>query len=91
MINFNFLIKNIHRKAQRYLVTLEATEALGIKRKIKTGDVIGLDDVVVATSSDFDELIAKLKAEYTFTEPPTVKVIQSNQIVTREKVNLLLT
>lgn len=84
------VLKYVHRRAKNYLITLNKNEAASVKRKIKSGDVIGLDDVIVATSPDFDELVAKLKDEYTFTEPPTVKVIQSNQIVTKEKVNALL-
>jgi hypothetical protein len=42
----------------------------------------------VATSSEFDELIKELK-EYHFSEPPTVKVINSNQVITIEKVKAL--
>jgi hypothetical protein len=82
-------LKYVHRRAKSYLITLEEKEALSVKRKIKSGDVIGLDDVIVATSRDFDELIDKLKSEFTFTEPPTVKVIESNQIVTKEKVKFI--
>jgi len=81
-------LKYVHRKALSYLITLDANEARGVKAKIKCGDVIGLDNVVVATSPEFDDLIVELK-EYEFSEPPTVKVIQSNQIITREKVRLL--
>ncbi len=78
-------LKYVHRKALSYLITLDEKEAKGVKEKIKTGDVIGLDKVVVATSKDFDDLIKELKS-YKFSEPPTVKVIQSNQIITLEKV-----
>jgi hypothetical protein len=69
-------------------VTLEENEAKSVKAKIKSGDVIGLDSVIVATSNDFDELIKELKA-YQFSEPPTVKVIDSNQVITFEKVKAL--
>lgn len=79
-------LKYVHRKAFSYLITLDEREAKGVKSKIKTGDVIGLDDVIVATSNDFDLLVSKLKS-YEFEEPPTVKVIESNQVVTIEKVN----
>ena len=82
-------LKYVHRKALSYLITLEEREAKGVKEKIKTGDVIGLDNVIVATTSEFDELVAELKA-FKFEEPPTVKVIESNQVVTSEKVRLLL-
>lgn len=79
-------LKYVHRKALSYLITLEENEAKSVKAKIKSGDVIGLDDVIVATSEEFDLLINELK-EYEFSEPPTVKVIESNQIITKQKVN----
>ena len=82
-------LKYVHRKALCYLITLEEHEARSVKEKIKTGDVIGLDNVIVATSDDFNDLINELK-RYQFSEPPTVKVIQSNQIITIEKVNDIL-
>ncbi len=77
-------LKYVHRKALSFLITL-SDEANSIKKKIKTGDVIGLDDAVIASSLEFDILILKLK-EYELIEPPTVKVIESTHIVTREKV-----
>lgn len=79
-------LKYVHRKALNYLITLEENEAKSVKAKIKSGDVIGLDDVIVATSEEFNHLINKLK-EFEFSDPPTVKVIESNQIITVEKVN----
>ncbi len=79
-------LKYVHRKALSYLITLEENEAKSVKVKIKSGDVIGLDDVIVATSEEFNQLIIELK-EFEFSEPPTVKVIDSNQIITEEKVN----
>lgn len=78
-------LKYVHRKALSYLITLEINEARSVKAKIKSGDVIGLDDVIVATSEEFNQLIVELK-EFKFSEPPTVKVIESNQIITEEKV-----
>lgn len=79
-------LKYVHRKALSYLITLEENEAKSVKEKIKSGDVIGLDNVIVATTSEFDELIKELKT-FEFSEPPTVKVIESNQIITKEKLN----
>jgi len=81
-------LKYVHRKALSYLVTLEEKEAKGVKMKILSGDVIGLDKVVVATNNEFNELIEELKI-YKFSEPETKKVIESNQIITTEKVNSL--
>jgi hypothetical protein len=81
-------LKHVHRKALSYLITLEENEAKSVKVKIKNGDVIGLDDVIVATSEEFDQLILELK-DFEFSEPPIVKVIESNQIITKEKVSLI--
>lgn len=61
-------------------------EAKSVKGKILSGDVIGLDDVVVATENEFNELITSLKT-FKLEEPPTVKVIQSNLVVTPQKVS----
>jgi hypothetical protein len=81
-------LKYVHRRALSYLVTLEENEAKSVKAKIKSGDVIGLDDVIVATSNDFNDLIIELK-KFKFSDPPTVKIIESNQIVTFDRVGLL--
>lgn len=78
-------LKYVHRKALSYLITLDKNEANSVKSKIKTGDVIGLDDVIVATEPEFDQLVEDLKS-FVFKEPPTVKVIDSGQVVTSEKV-----
>lgn len=77
-------LKYVHRKSLSYLVTL-SDEAIAVKEKIKSGDVIGLDDVVIATSSEFDEIVDELK-KFTFEIPPTVEVITSNQVVTEDKI-----
>lgn len=82
-------LKYVHRKALSFLVTLEEGEAKSVKAKIKSGDVIGLDNVIVATSNEFNELIKYLKT-FQLSEPPTVKVIESTQIVTKEKVEKLI-
>lgn len=81
-------LKYVHRKALNFLITLNMNEAKNVKAKIKTGDVIGLDDVIVASEPEFDEMILELK-KFAFIEPPTVKVIESNQVITAEKVLLL--
>lgn len=82
-------LKYVNRKALSYLITLEKREAKSLKTKIKDGSVIGIDNVIVATDEEFNDLIAELK-EFEFSEPPTVKVIDSSQIITKEKVNALI-
>jgi len=76
-------LKYVHRKSQSYLITLNEQEAKNIKTKIKSGDVIGIDDVVVANSSDFDLLIEKMK-KLDLHKSPKVEVIESNHIITTD-------
>lgn len=83
-------LKYVHRKALSYLITLDVSEARSVKQKIKSGDVIGLDDVIVANSSEFDQLVTDLKM-FKLEDPPTVKVISSNQVVTFASVKKVFT
>lgn len=78
-------LKYVHRKALSFLITLGESEAQSVKKKIKSGDVIGIEDVIVANKDEFDNLILELK-KLVFEEPPTIKVISSNQVVTKEKI-----
>jgi len=54
-------LKYVHRKSLSYLITLNESEASSVKEKIRNGDVIGLNDVLVATSTEFDLLVSELK------------------------------
>lgn len=78
-------LKYVHRKSLTYLITLEEGEAKKVKEKIKKGDVIGLDNVVVATSKEFNKLILSLK-KYSFSESPEVTVIEASQIITSKSI-----
>lgn len=80
-------LKNVHRISKSYLLTLSDDEAEQISRKIIKGDTFGLDDVIVATSSRFDQFISELK-QFTFTHSPSVEVIQSSQIITKESLDI---
>jgi hypothetical protein len=82
-------LKYVHRRSLSYLITLDEKEANGVKQKIKTGDVIGLDKVVVATTPEFDDLITDLK-NFEFHEPKPVNIIDSSQIVTMERVDSII-
>lgn len=84
-----FALKNVHRRAQSYLITMSSGEAESVKKKIASGDVIGLNDVIVADSDELDKLIAKIKL-LTLIHPPEVKAISSNQIVTKDIVDNLI-
>lgn len=73
-------LKYVHRKAKSYLLTMSNEEAINVKGKIKSGDVIGLDDVVVCSTTEIDDLICSLK-HYVFKEAGEISIITSTQIV----------
>lgn len=78
-------LKYVHRKAISYLVTLDGEATKGVKDKIIKGDVIGIDKVILANSEEFDIMVDDLK-KYTFSDPPTVKVIKSKQVINQTKI-----
>lgn len=57
--------------------------------KIKSGDIIGLDKIIVCSNNQIDELINELKS-LVLTEAGNVDIISSNQIITRNKAQFIL-
>ena len=78
-------LKNVHRISRSFLLTLDDHDASTLSKKILKGDTFGLNDVIVATSDKFNEFISELK-EYSFSLSPSVSVIESNQIITKESL-----
>ena len=74
------MLRQVHRRSKSYLITLNSAEAIRVRRKIGSGEILGLDDVILATSDDFDELINQLVG-YTYVEPPQVEVISSSKVI----------
>ncbi len=70
-----FALKNVHRNSSSYLITLSEKEASSIKNKIESGGVLGLNDVVLANSEEFDILINRLKVD-NYIKPGTVDILQ---------------
>ncbi|MDW8394650.1 MAG: hypothetical protein RMM31_00220 [Anaerolineae bacterium] len=83
-----YVLKNVHRRAKYYLVTLNHEEADSLKSKLQAGELIGIDRVVIADSTEFDELVATLK-ELNLCAPPKVDVFTGASSVTTEKVEHL--
>lgn len=77
-------LKYVHRKAQSYLFTLEEKEGNKVKEKIKSGDVIGIDKVIICTSNDLDELIENLK-NFKLELAGSVDIIKSSQIIMQKR------
>lgn len=54
-------LKYVHRKAKCFLLSIESSEVESISRKIMTGDILGLDNIIDCQTHDFDALIEWLK------------------------------
>lgn len=73
-------LKYVHRKSLSYLLTLEKSEGEDKKKKIREGEIIGLDDVIVATEPEFDELVESMR-RLSIVESPVVNVVESNRLL----------
>ena len=54
-------LKNVHRKSRYYLITLSEKDAADVNKKVELGDIVGVDEAILATSKRFDDLIAQIK------------------------------
>ena len=73
-------LKYVHRRALNYLITFSGDEADGVKDKIKDGILLGINKVVTADTTEFDELCEELLG-YTFIEPGKIDIITSGCVI----------
>ena len=74
------MMKQVHKRAKSYLLTLDLKEAGNVSKKIDDGRVLYIDKVCVPTEPEFDDLIKELKT-YCLYEPGSVPVVQSKKII----------
>ncbi len=74
------MLRQVHRRSKSYLITLNELEANNVNEKIKNGQVLGLDSVIVASNESFDELIAKLKT-YNYYKPEKIDILTSARLI----------
>ena len=79
-------LKYVHRKAENYLLTMDINEANSVSDKIKNGDVLGLNQAILATSEEFDDFIEKLKNR-TFILPGAIEIIKASSTITAADVS----
>lgn len=65
------LLRQTHRTAKNYLITLDGKETKTLNKKIESNQVLGIDRVIVATSPEFDSFIESLMP-YTYIKAPKV-------------------
>ena len=71
-------MKDVHRRAKNFLVTMEKDEAVSLQAKIDSGVLSGIDGVVVANEKSFDELIELLKS-LSIVDTPVFSAIKNPQ------------
>ena len=74
------MMRQVHRRAKSYLLTLDKDEAMNVNSKIQEGKVLGIDHVYVASEPEFDDLVEELKS-YSFVEPPAEPVVESSRVI----------
>ncbi|HPD83325.1 MAG TPA: hypothetical protein PLK85_05855 [Alphaproteobacteria bacterium] len=72
--------KQVHRGAKSYLITLDDAAAQTANEKIQRNLILGIDEVIVATHKNFDEMIKFLKTLH-YVIPEKVEIVQSTNIV----------
>lgn len=77
-------MKDVHRRAKNFLVTMEKDEAVSLQAKIDSGVLSGIDGVVVANEKSFDELIKLLKS-LSIVDTPVFSAIKNPQKIELRK------
>lgn len=72
-------LKYVHRRAETYLVMIEQKEAISLKEKLNSGELLGINEIIEADSNDMDNLINRLKA-YTLATSPEMPIIKGKPI-----------
>lgn len=74
------MLRQVHRKAKSYLITLHEKESIANNKKIQSGLILGLDSIVLATSNEFDRLVCELQNLH-FYVPGKIDVLKSTRII----------
>ena len=82
-------LKYVHRKAENYLLTMDAEEAESVAKKIADGAVLGLDKALLASSDEFDDFINELKSR-AFITPGEVQIITASRVITEQSIAAVL-
>ena len=70
-------LKEVYKRAETYLITLDNEQEIDkFERKVADKDIRGIDRCINAYSSEFDDIIKRLKNSGV-DEPPDIKAIKS--------------
>jgi hypothetical protein len=71
-------MKDVHRRAMNFLVTMDKEEAEAVRSNIEDGILTGIDGVAVANNPSFDEVIKFLKT-LTIVDTPIFSAVKNPQ------------
>lgn len=74
-----FILGQVYRDSKTYLITLNADEQAREQRKIQSGEVVGLADIIRADFKDYDALLEELKQE-TFTPAAPIVPLEGKMV-----------
>lgn len=74
-------LRDVHRRSKTFLITLGEKEAINVRKKILSGDVTNLDDVILADKPEFDLFIASLK-KYKLIPGPILPTVHEGRFIT---------
>jgi hypothetical protein len=73
-------LKNVHRNADNFLLTLDEKEAIRLSKKIEKEEMAGLDKVIVANKPPFNDFIEFL-SHYKLARSKQVDVIKKGKLI----------
>jgi hypothetical protein len=73
-------LKNVHRRARSYLLSLNVAELR--TRKADEGSVLALDGFILASDSEYDQLLEHIRNSYTIIESPRELAVRTPPITT---------
>jgi hypothetical protein len=73
-------LKYVHRRAESFLLTLNKKEASSVNEKIKQGEVIGINEVILASSTKIDYFINYLKT-LELEEAGSIEIVTASSVV----------
>lgn len=76
-------LRNIYRQAESYLISMSEKEISTRKKDIATKTVMALDGFILATTIEYDDLLARL-SQLSPQEAPTFKTVESSFIITNK-------
>lgn len=77
-------LKYVHRKAKSYLITLDESAAGNTNDKIRKSELLGIDEVILASDDSFNKFITKLlNRRNEFVESPEKKIVSAVSVVTK--------